>query len=94
MDLDTLAALVFGSIAIVFVLAIRRLDGDAEDDVAAALATILGSPAGAGRPRPEPDEVVRWRVELVSRRVPPAVEVAAPGRGLGTASRREIPQVP
>ena len=69
MDVGTIATalLVIGAFALFLVL-MRRLP-PAEDDVAAVVTAILGTPVELGRPPADLEEPVRWRVDLLKPRV-------------------------
>jgi len=72
MDLETIAALLFVTAALAFLYVLRRLDAGYEgDDATAVIAAMLGAPAADPRPVPEPDEAVRWRLELLTPRATP-----------------------
>ena len=66
MDVETIPAalLVVGAFAL-FVVLLRRLP-PAEDDVAAVVTAILGTPVELERPRADLEEPVRWRLDLLA----------------------------
>lgn len=77
MDFGTIAPvlLALGAFA-VFLILVRQLP-PAEDDVAAVVAAVVGTPVELEKPSPDHEEPVRWRIDVHVPR-PAARSVARP----------------
>ena len=68
MDVGTITtALLVSGVFALFLALMRRLP-PAEDDVAAVVTAVLGTPVEPGPPRADLEEPVRWRLDLLRPR--------------------------
>ena len=68
MDVGTIATTLLALGAIVLFLVLMRRLPPAEDDAAAVVATIVGTPVALERPPADLEEPVRWRLDLLRPR--------------------------
>jgi hypothetical protein len=67
MDVGTIATTLLALGAIFLFLVLMRRLPPAEDDAAAVVATIVGTPIAPERPPADLEEPVRWRLELLAQ---------------------------